>query len=129
MKPENCPVQATVGVIGGKWKPLILFYLKHKTMRFSEFQKMIPEATHKVLTQQLRDLERASIVARKVYPEVPPKVEYSLSAHGQTLRPVFAAMASWGEKYRQQRPREVKSWKQPSAQEVSRTKNGGTARA
>ena len=102
MKPEDCPVRATVGVIGGKWKPLILFYLKHRTMRFNEFRRMIPEATHKVLTQQLRDLERAGIVTRKIYPEVPPRVEYSLSADGQSLRPVLAAMAAWGMKYRQQ---------------------------
>jgi DNA-binding HxlR family transcriptional regulator len=66
MKPENCPVRATVGVICGKWKPLILFYLKHRTMRFNEFRRMIPEAKHKVLTQQLRDLERAGIVIQKV---------------------------------------------------------------
>ena len=102
MKPEDCPVRATVGVIGGKWKPLILFYLKHRRMRFNEFRRMIPEATHKVLTQQLRDLERAGIVTRKIYPEVPPRVEYSLSADGQSLRPVLAAMAAWGMKYQQQ---------------------------
>lgn len=102
MRPEDCPVRATVKVIGGKWKPLILFYLKHRTMRFNEFRRMIPEATHKMLTQQLRDLERAGIVTRKVYATVPPKVEYSLSRQGETLRPVLAAMAAWGLKYHSQ---------------------------
>ena len=99
MTPEQCPVRATMNVIGGKWKPLILFYLKYRTMRFNEFRRMIPEATHKVLAQQLRELERAGIVSRKVYPEIPPKVEYSLSRHGHSLRPVLGALADWGLKY------------------------------
>jgi DNA-binding HxlR family transcriptional regulator len=103
MTPEDCPVRATVAVIGGKWKPLILHYLKHKTMRFNEFRRVLPGAKHKVLSQQLRDLERAGIVTRKVYPEVPPRVEYSLSANGQSLRPVLAVMAAWGTKYQEQR--------------------------
>src|SRR5215472_3989324 len=96
MKPEDCPVRVTVSVIGGKWKPLILFYLKHRTMRFNEFRRMIPEATKKVLTQQLRALERDGIITRKIYPEVPPRVEYSLSEYGESLRPVLASMADWG---------------------------------
>ena len=123
MKPEDCPVRVTVDVIGGKWKPLILFYLKHRTMRFSEFRRMIPDATHKVLTQQLRDLERAQIITRKVYPEVPPRVEYSLAADGQKLRPVLAAMADWGEDYRQRYPSRVKSWKPPGAARISDPKS------
>jgi DNA-binding HxlR family transcriptional regulator len=92
-------------------------------MRFNEFRRMIPDATHKVLTQQLRDLERAGIITRKIYPEVPPKVEYSLSANGQTLRPVLAAMATWGQKYRQQHPVELKPWKRPSPMGVTGSKN------
>ncbi len=95
-------MQVTVDVIAGKWKPLILFYLKHRTIRFSELRRLIPDATHKMLAQQLRDLERAGVVTRKVYPEVPPRVEYSLSPYGQTLRPVLSAMADWGDKYRQE---------------------------
>jgi len=78
-------------------------------MRFNEFRRMIPDATHKVLVQQLRDLERSEIIIRKVYPEVPPKVEYSLSPGGETLRPVLAAMAVWGKKYRQQHPAGAKA--------------------
>ena len=125
MKPEDCPVRVTVSVIGGKWKPMILFYLKNRTMRFNEFRRMIPDATHKVLAQQLRDLEKAGIITRKVYPEVPPRVEYSLSAYGQTLRPVLTAMANWGLKYREQHP--VKVWKQSPAS--SAKDNGRTAHA
>ena len=104
MKPEDCPIRCTIDVVGGKWKPLILFYLKNRTMRFNELRRMIPDASHKMLTQQLRDLEKADIIQRRIYPEVPPRVEYSLSENGQTLRPVLSAMAEWGQKYRQQRP-------------------------
>jgi len=127
MKPEDCPVRAAVDVIGGKWKPLILFYLQHRTMRFNEFRRMIPDTTHKVLTQQLRDLERAEIITRKVYPEVPPRVEYSLSPSGETLRPVLAALAEWGESYRQRHPARVKVWKQPSAARINNAKGDGRA--
>lgn len=126
MKPENCPVRVTVGVIGGKWKPLILFYLKHRTMRFNEFRRMIPDATHKMLTHHLRDLERAGIITRKIYPEVPPKVEYTLSAYGQSLRPVLAAMANWGVKYRARHPVSVKPWKPPA---VTNSRNSKPSRS
>lgn len=115
MTPEKCPVRATLSVIGGKWKPLILFYLQHRTMRFNEFLRMIPDATHKVLTQQLRDLERAGIVVRKAYAEVPPKVEYSLSTNGDTLRPVLGAMAAWGMKRLPNSVKKSKAIKQKSA--------------
>ncbi|HVH88503.1 MAG TPA: helix-turn-helix domain-containing protein [Terriglobales bacterium] len=126
MKPEDCPVQVTVDVIAGKWKPLILFYLKHRTVRFNELRRMIPEATHKMLTQQLRDLERAGIVTRKIYPEIPPRVEYSLSPEGQTLKPILAAMAEWGEKYREQHPQNVKRWKRLGMSSTDRPENNGT---
>ncbi len=125
MKPEHCPVRVTVGVIGGKWKPLILFYLKHRTMRFNEFRRMIPDASQKMLTQQLRDLERAGIITRKIYPEVPPRVEYSLSSDGETLRPVLAAMASWGQKYRLHGRARVRAWKRSPENGLHRPKNNG----
>lgn len=129
MKPEDCPVRATVGVIGGKWKPLILFYLKHRTVRFNELRRMIPDATHKMLTQQLRELERDDIITRKVYPEIPPKVEYSLSGEGQTLRPVLAAMAAWGQKYRQRHPAPVRAKAIESSVATSIAKPRGNGRA
>ncbi len=91
-----CPVTAAISIIGGKWKPIILWILFQGTRRFGELKRMIPKITQKMLTQQLRELERDGIVHRKVYPVVPPKVEYSLTEHGRTLDPVLQAMAEWG---------------------------------
>ena len=99
MNHEDCPVAATLEVIGGKWKPLILFHLREKSMRFSELRRVVPQATQKMLTQQLRDLERDGIVSRKVYAVVPPKVDYSLTAYGQTLKPLLGLMCDWGARH------------------------------
>jgi DNA-binding HxlR family transcriptional regulator len=95
----HCPVKATVDVIGGKWKPLILFFLKQGPMRFNELRRQIPGATQKMLTQQLRELEKDEIVHRRVFAQVPPKVEYSLTKYGDTLRPILTLMCSWGLKH------------------------------
>ena len=103
MDLRDCPVKKTADVISGKWKPLILFCLKPGTQRYSELRRQISGPSHKVLTQQLRQLERDGIVARKIYPSVPPKVEYSLSRYGKTLIPVLNAMANWGVKHGQAR--------------------------
>ncbi|MGH9947163.1 MAG: winged helix-turn-helix transcriptional regulator [Pyrinomonadaceae bacterium] len=92
----NCPVKATMDIIGGKWKPIILYYLKGETRRFGELQRLIPHITKKMLTQQLRELEQDKIVTRKVYPQVPPKVEYSLAEYGKSLKSVLESMAKWG---------------------------------
>lgn len=94
----NIPVEATLEVIGGKWKVLILCHLKSGKMRFSELQKSIPQITKKMLTQQLRELESDGIISRYVYHQVPPKVEYSLSDTGESLREVLDIMCAWGEK-------------------------------
>ncbi len=102
MDLRDCPVKTTADVISGKWKPLILFCLKPGTQRYSELRRRIAGPSHKVLTQQLRQLERDGIVTRKVYPSVPPKVEYSLSRYGKTLIPVLDAMATWGQKHGQE---------------------------
>lgn len=91
-----CPVTLTMSVIGGKWKPIILWGLRQKAKRFSEIKRAIPEVTQKMLTQQLRELEKDGIVHRKVYPQVPPKVEYSVTAYGKTLYPILEAMSQWG---------------------------------
>jgi len=96
----NCPVKATMEIIGGKWKPIILYYLKDGLKRFGELQRLIPHITKKMLTQQLRELERDEIIERKVYHQVPPKVEYSLSEYGKSLKPVLELMATWGNKHR-----------------------------
>jgi DNA-binding HxlR family transcriptional regulator len=95
-----CPVEITAGIIGGKWKPLILFYLQDQTRRFGEIQKLLPGVTKKMLTQRLRELERDGIVHRQVFAQVPPRVEYSLTRHGQSLRPILELMSGWGDKHR-----------------------------
>lgn len=92
----NCPVDATLRLIGGKYKALILWHLIGGTLRYGELHKMIPQATSKMLTQQLRELERDNLLSREVYPVVPPKVEYSLTSLGKSLQPILAAMYDWG---------------------------------
>ena len=93
---SNCPVSATLQLIGGKYKALILWHLMDRTIRFSELRKLVPEATAKMLTQQLRELEKDGLLKRKVYPVVPPKVEYSLTKKGKSLRHILEAMFNWG---------------------------------
>jgi DNA-binding HxlR family transcriptional regulator len=92
----KCPAESTVGVIGGRWKVPVLWNLFAGTKRFSELKRALPGCTAKMLTQQLRELEEDGVVRRKVYAEVPPKVEYSLTERGQSLKPVVDAMCRWG---------------------------------
>jgi DNA-binding HxlR family transcriptional regulator len=96
MLVRDCPVRTALQVIGGKWKPVVLFYLFEGSRRFGELRRCMPDATQKMLTQQLRELERDGIVARKVYHQVPPKVEYSLTAYGRTLQGVMRELCKWG---------------------------------
>lgn len=95
----NCPVDVTLRLIGGKYKSLILWHLIDGTLRHGELQKLIPQATPKMLTQQLRELEDDNLLQRTVYPVVPPKVEYSLTDLGLSLRPILNAMYYWGAGY------------------------------
>jgi Predicted transcriptional regulators len=95
----NCPVEASINLIGGKYKSLILWKLTGKTLRFSQLRKEVPSATPKMLTQQLRELEADGLVRREVYPVVPPKVEYSLTELGMSIRPVLESMYAWGTGY------------------------------
>lgn len=92
----NCPVEAALDKIGGKWKAVILFRLFEGTKRFNELRRLHPNITQRMLTNQLRELERDGLVHREVYPQVPPKVEYSLTADGRTLKPVLSALERWG---------------------------------
>lgn len=96
---DCCPVEATLELIGGKYKALILWHLSEGKLRFSELKKLIPNATAKMLTQQLRELETHNMIHREVYPVIPPKVEYSLTDLGQSLMPVLIAMRDWGADY------------------------------
>ena len=99
MKEElntNCPVSATLQLIGGKYKALLLWHLSSGVLRFNELRRLVPEATPKMLTQQLRELERDSLITRTVYPVVPPKVEYALTERGRSLFPILQAMYVWG---------------------------------
>ena len=96
-----CPVETTLMLIGDKWKVLILRDLMPGTKRFGELKKSIGHVSQKVLTAQLRDMEEKGLVNRKVYAEVPPRVEYSLTDLGRSLKPVLDAMWSWGEGYKE----------------------------
>jgi DNA-binding HxlR family transcriptional regulator len=99
-KEYNCTFEITIDLIGGKWKPLIIWYLRdNRIKRFNELKRLMPEITQKMLTQQLRELEVDNLVKREVYPEVPPKVEYSLTELGQSLMPILRMMCQWGEDY------------------------------
>jgi DNA-binding HxlR family transcriptional regulator len=98
---RKCPIETVIHVLGGKWKPTILWLLLDSTKRFSELEKLIPGVTQKMLAQHLRELENDRLVIRTVYPSVPPKVEYSLSEYGKTLVPVMKIMCDWGEIHQQ----------------------------
>lgn len=99
LSADCCPVRTTLDIIGGKWKVLILYHLNAETHRFNGLQRLLPGITQRMLTLQLRELESDGIVHREVYPQVPPKVEYSLTEFGRTLMPVIQAMHHWGKTY------------------------------
>lgn len=99
-KSFSCTFEITMEIIGGKWKPLILWHLGTKgTLRFSELRKIMPQITPKMLTQQLRELEADHLILRTVYPVVPPKVEYDLTDIGNDLMPIIKSMHHWGNGY------------------------------
>ena len=96
-----CPVETTLTLISDKWKVLILRDLMNGTMRFGELRKSIGQVSQKVLTAQLRQMEDSGLLTRTVYPEVPPRVEYTLTDLGRSLKPILDAMWTWGENYKQ----------------------------
>ena len=98
----RCPVEASLDLIGGKWKAVILFHLLGGTKRFNELRRLLPKVTQRMLTRQLRELEQDKLIVRKVYPEVPPKVEYSLSEFGITVEPILRILQEWGTQYLEQ---------------------------
>lgn len=100
IEPELCRVEDALDIIVGKWKPVIILnLLKNGTMRFGELKRSIPEITQKMLTKHLRELEEEDIINRVVYPQVPPKVEYSISEYGRELEPIMISMHEWGTKH------------------------------
>jgi DNA-binding HxlR family transcriptional regulator len=107
--PELCKVEDALGILVGKWKPLILLHLlKNGTQRFSELKRSVPGITQKMLTNQLRELEDEDIIKRYVYPQVPPKVEYSITDYGRTLEPILEAMHEWGTKHTLHKMQKIK---------------------
>ena len=103
-----CGVAVTLDLIGGKWKGVILWHLSHKTLRFSQLKRRMTGITQKMLTQQLRDLEANGLINRKVFAEVPPKVEYSMTETGRTLQPMLQQMCDWGQKQHQEKQPQTK---------------------
>jgi len=105
MRHENyncnfgCAVEAAIEVIGGKWKGVVLYHLQDGTKRFNELRKIIPSVTQRMLTRQLRELEMDGVIERKVFAEVPPKVEYSITEFGKSLTPIIAALEKWGNQH------------------------------
>lgn len=95
----GCPVEATLELIGGKWKGLVLYHLLQGTLRFNELRRKLPSVTQRMLTRQLRELEAAGLIVRTIYAEIPPRVEYTLTEHGESLRPVILALREWGQDY------------------------------
>jgi DNA-binding HxlR family transcriptional regulator len=98
-KEYTCGIDVTLAVVGGKWKASILWHLAHGTMRFSDLQRQFNDTTRKMLTQQLRELETDALVHREVYPQVPPKVEYSLTDKGRSIYPILEQMCDWAKEY------------------------------
>lgn len=96
---QGCPVEATLEVIGGKWKGVILYHLLEKPYRFGELKRTMPGITQRMLTKQLRELEADGIVHREVFTQVPPKVEYSLTESGESLRQLILDMRDWGRRH------------------------------
>ncbi len=98
-KTYRCPVELTINLLGGKWKAVLLWELSGRTLRFNELTRLFPDATRKMLTQQLRQMERDGLILRNEYLQIPPKVEYSLTDFGRSFMPVLLSMNQWGEAY------------------------------
>lgn len=115
---NQCPVTTALSVIGGKWKVIILWHLQDGVKRFGELQRQVKGISQKMLTQELRDLEETGLVSRKVYPVVPPKVEYSLTETGWSLKPVLEQLSAWGTDYRRRREAEAAGDSLPVSREL-----------
>ncbi|MEB7433702.1 helix-turn-helix domain-containing protein [Staphylococcus pasteuri] len=98
-KTYNCPVEAVISLIGGKYKPIILWYLLNNTLRFNEIQRLLPQASPKMLSQQLKELQKEGFIEKVIYPEVPPKTECYMTDYGKTLEHILNEMCNWGEEF------------------------------
>ena len=107
----GCPVEVTLDLVGGKWKGVIVYHLLESTLRFNELKRKLPTATQRMLTRQLRELEECGLVHREIFPQVPPRVDYSLTDEGRSLAPIILAMHEWGTRRlkRQQKSSEVRT--------------------
>ncbi len=101
---SECPVEAALDLMGGKWKAVIMFRVMAQTRRFNELRRLLPKVTQRMLTNQLRELERDKLLHRKIYAQVPPKVEYSVTDFGRRLEPVLLTLKQWGETHALPRP-------------------------
>ncbi len=105
--PSKCPLNATLTAVGGKWSMICLYLINSEKRRFNELRRLMPEISHKVLTETLRGLEQEGLISRTLYAEVPPKVEYSITSYGETLRPLMKAVISWGNTHIERKYREA----------------------
>lgn len=94
-KPHGCPVTEAFHIMGGKWKPVIVYHLRNGDKRFGELRRLIPDASQKMLTQQLRSLERDGVIHREIFKQIPPRVDYSLTKLGKTIQPIYKKMDLW----------------------------------
>jgi len=100
----GCSVESALAVIGGRWKGVVIYWLSTRTLRFGELRRLLPNCSQRMLTLQLRELEEDGLVKRTVYAEVPPRVEYELTAFGRSLEPIMLSLKDWGERYRRRLP-------------------------
>jgi DNA-binding HxlR family transcriptional regulator len=127
-KPIFCPVEITLAVMGGKYKPLLLYHIEASgVLRFGELRQLLSSASKKMLTQQLRELEADGLIRRKVYKVVPPKVEYSLTERGKSLQPVLREMGAWGARHARYYGKSIGHWQRKVDTELAAARANQTS--
>jgi len=121
-----CTIETTAGLIGGRWKAVVIFHLLSGTRRFGELRRLLPNATARMLTLQLRELEADGLLRRKVFAEVPPRVEYTLTPQGASLGPIVTAMGAWGKAYERRSAIAATTRESPQASEAPRQRRTRT---
>lgn len=125
----GCDVEATLSVIGGRWKPVLVCHLLAGRKRFGELRRLVPNATERMITLQLRELEADGVVDRHVFAEVPPRVEYEVTAFGRSLQPILQSMQDWGRAFKARRSAEESGGQQASAGGAAPSESSGPAKA